>query len=190
MARGFLLWTEDLGVLVITLLPSGQNQEGCQVLRHPLTLFPLLLPTSGKFSYIPFPFIWKIPILQSHIHRSCSFSVISGRTYHLLQRCQVQELLFCFSFYFSSRQGFSVYPSISWNLFCRPVWPQTERSKCLCLQSTLVLRTQGVHHHAWLVNYFSILNFWKLWYETDFRVLGHSLDLLQKVDFLSQKGIC
>lgn len=68
--------------------------------------------------------------VQSHIHRSCSFSVISGRTYHLLQRCQVQELLFCFSFYFSSRQGFSVYPSISWNLFCRPVWPCTLPCKC------------------------------------------------------------
>ena len=31
-----------------------------------------------------------------------------------------------------------------WNLFCRPGWPQTQRSTCLCLLSAGI---KGVHHH-------------------------------------------
>jgi hypothetical protein len=38
-------------------------------------------------------------------------------------------------FLFISRQGFSVYPWLSWNSLCRPGWPRTSKSACLCLAS-------------------------------------------------------
>jgi hypothetical protein len=44
------------------------------------------------------------------------------------------------------RQGFSVYPWLSWNSLCRPGWPQTQKSACLCLPSAGI---KGVRHHAW-----------------------------------------
>jgi hypothetical protein len=45
-----------------------------------------------------------------------------------------------------SRQGFSVYPWLSWNSLCRPPgWPRTQRSTCLCLPSA---RIKGVSHYA------------------------------------------
>jgi hypothetical protein len=34
------------------------------------------------------------------------------------------------------RQGFSVYPWLSWNSLCRSGWPQTQKSTCLCLPSS------------------------------------------------------
>jgi hypothetical protein len=38
-------------------------------------------------------------------------------------------------FFGFSRQGFSVWPWLSWNSLCRPGWPQTQKSTCLCLPS-------------------------------------------------------
>jgi len=49
--------------------------------------------------------------------------------------------LFTFGF---SRQGFSVWPWLSWNSLCRPGWPWTQKSTCLCIQSAGV---KGVCHH-------------------------------------------
>ena len=44
---------------------------------------------------------------------------------------------FSFSFFFSdlffSRRVFSVQLWLSWNSLCRPGWPQTQKSTCLCL---------------------------------------------------------
>jgi hypothetical protein len=37
------------------------------------------------------------------------------------------------SYFFFSRQRFSVQPWLSWNSFCRPGWPRTQKSACLCL---------------------------------------------------------
>jgi hypothetical protein len=48
-------------------------------------------------------------------------------------------LLFCFS-----RQGSSVWPWLSWNSLCRPGWPRTQKSACLCLPSAGI---KGVRHH-------------------------------------------
>jgi hypothetical protein len=48
--------------------------------------------------------------------------------------------LFCFP-----RQGFSVLPWLSWNSLCRPGWPRTQKSTCLCLPSAGI---KGVRHHA------------------------------------------
>jgi hypothetical protein len=44
-----------------------------------------------------------------------------------------------------SRQGFSVKPWLSWNSLCRPGWPPTQKSACLCLPSAGV---KHVHHHC------------------------------------------
>jgi hypothetical protein len=41
----------------------------------------------------------------------------------------------------------SVLPWLSWNSLCRPGWPQTQKSTCLCLPSAGI---KGVHHHAQL----------------------------------------
>jgi hypothetical protein len=43
-----------------------------------------------------------------------------------------------------SRQGFSVQPWLSWNSLCRPGWPRTQKSACLCLPSAGI---KGVRHH-------------------------------------------
>jgi hypothetical protein len=44
-----------------------------------------------------------------------------------------QVLLFVCLFVCFSRQGFSVSPWLSWNSLCRPGWPRTQTSACLCL---------------------------------------------------------
>jgi hypothetical protein len=38
-----------------------------------------------------------------------------------------------------------VYPWLSWNSLCRPGWPWTQKSTCLCLPSA---GTKVVCHHA------------------------------------------
>jgi hypothetical protein len=44
---------------------------------------------------------------------------------------------------FFLRQGFSVKPWLFWNSLCRPGWPRTQKSTCLCLPSAGI---KGVHH--------------------------------------------
>jgi hypothetical protein len=43
------------------------------------------------------------------------------------------------------RQGFSVKPKLSWNSLCRPGWPRTQKSACLCLPSAGI---KGVCHYC------------------------------------------
>jgi hypothetical protein len=50
-----------------------------------------------------------------------------------------------------SRQGFSVSPWLSWNSLCRPGWPRTQKSTCLCLPSAGI---KGVRHHTRLTGSF------------------------------------
>ena len=52
--------------------------------------------------------------------------------------------------------GFTVWPWLSWNLLCRPGWPWTQKSSCLCLPSAGI---KGVRHHAWLFLCFCFLFF-------------------------------
>jgi hypothetical protein len=47
-----------------------------------------------------------------------------------------------------SRQGFSVQPWLSWNSLCRPGWPRTQKSTCLCLPSAGI---KGVCLHTQLL---------------------------------------
>jgi hypothetical protein len=55
---------------------------------------------------------------------------------------------------FSRRQGFSVQSWLSWNSLCRPGWPQTLKSACLCLPSAGI---EGVRHHTRLLFTFFLL---------------------------------
>jgi hypothetical protein len=48
------------------------------------------------------------------------------------------------TFFGFSRQGFSLQPWLSWNSLCRPGWPGTQKSACLCLPSAGI---KGVRHH-------------------------------------------
>jgi hypothetical protein len=59
--------------------------------------------------------------------------------------------LFVWVFFGFSRQGFSVQPWLSWNSLCRPGWPRTQKSTCLCLPSAGI---KGVRHHARLFCFF------------------------------------
>ena len=45
---------------------------------------------------------------------------------------------------------------LSWNSLCRPGWPWTQKSACLCLPSAGI---KGVHHHAHLVWIFHLTFF-------------------------------
>jgi hypothetical protein len=49
-----------------------------------------------------------------------------------------------FSFFGFLRQGFSVWPWLSWNSLCRPGWPRTQKSACLCLPSAGIKGVGGV----------------------------------------------
>lgn len=51
------------------------------------------------------------------------------------------------------RQGFSVYPGLSWSLICRAGWPLTPRSTCLFLRGA---RIKGIHYHYPVPFFFSI----------------------------------
>jgi hypothetical protein len=61
-------------------------------------------------------------------------------------------VLFCFVLSFfgggGPRQGFSVYPWLSWNSLCKPGLPRTQKSTCLCLPNSGI---KGMHHHTWLL---------------------------------------
>jgi hypothetical protein len=55
--------------------------------------------------------------------------------------------LFVFVFVFFSKQGFSVYPWLSWNSLCRPHWPRTQKSTSSASQ---VLGLKACAITAWL----------------------------------------
>jgi hypothetical protein len=69
--------------------------------------------------------------------------------------------LFFFFFFFGfwflvfSRQG----SWLSWNSLCRPGWPWTQKSACLCLPSAGI---KGLHHHAWLTVFLFLRKHFKL----------------------------
>jgi hypothetical protein len=56
-------------------------------------------------------------------------------------------LFYLFIYLVFLRQGFSVQPWLSCNSLCRPGWPRTQKSTCLCLPSAGI---KGVRHHAQL----------------------------------------
>jgi len=76
---------------------------------------------------------WKIVNHGRVRHRRTSYSSWGV----LVKSCETEFVFwgvlrgqYCLSF---QRQGFSVYPWMSWNSLCQPGWPQTQKSTCLCL---------------------------------------------------------
>jgi hypothetical protein len=75
-------------------------------------------------------------------------------TYNLLNRLECPVSLTDILDYFpvsgipGTSEVFSVSPWLSWNSLCRPGWPQTQKSACLCLPSPGI---KGLHHHARLL---------------------------------------
>jgi hypothetical protein len=68
---------------------------------------------------------------------------------------------FFLSFFFP-RQGFSVYPWLSWNSLCRPGWSQTQKSTCLCLPSAGIkghhcLALRYILNHPWICIEFDLI---------------------------------
>jgi hypothetical protein len=62
------------------------------------------------------------------------------------------SLFYFILFYFwFSETGFLYIVPLSWNSLCRPGWPRTQKSTCLCLPSAGI---KGVRHHARLINVF------------------------------------
>ena len=66
-------------------------------------------------------------------------------TYACGDHRSTSDVFLSFSFFFFPRQGFSVLPWLSWNSLCRPGWPRTQKSMCLCLPSAGI---KGVVAHA------------------------------------------
>jgi hypothetical protein len=50
-----------------------------------------------------------------------------------------------FFFFFFFKQGFSAWPWLSWNSLCRPSWPRTQKSTCLCLP---IAGIKDLYHHC------------------------------------------
>jgi hypothetical protein len=65
-----------------------------------------------------------------------------------------QEIIFCFfllllfvCLFFQDRVSLCSPCCPGTHSFCRPGWPRTQKSACLCLPSAGI---KGIHHHAWL----------------------------------------
>jgi hypothetical protein len=79
---------------------------------------------------------------------------------------------------------------LSWNSLCRPGWPQTQKSSCLCLPSAGI---KGVRHHCPAISSISIRNsredsYWEIPTQ-----VGHSLTLNLYRCWLgtsSRRGLC
>jgi hypothetical protein len=67
------------------------------------------------------------------------------RMFHMLS---LKMLFFCFLFLFFWDRVSLYSPWLFWNSLCRPGWPWTQKSVCLCLPSAGI---KGVRHHysAW-----------------------------------------
>jgi hypothetical protein len=63
-------------------------------------------------------------------------------------------LLKIISFFFFFFCLFLSVAQLSWNSLCRPGWPRTQKSACLCLPSPGI---KGMRHHAWQINLFKKL---------------------------------
>jgi hypothetical protein len=58
---------------------------------------------------------------------------------------------FVFLFFFSETGFLCITLALSWNSLCRPGWPRTQKSACLCLLSAGI---KGVHHHRLVYSIF------------------------------------
>ena len=99
------------------------------------------------------PYSWTRQYFMAHGWNWSYCIELWKATYFILSYLYGLLLDFLFCCFCFSRQGFSVCPRLSWNSLCRPGWPQTQRSACLCLLNTGI---KGVHHHP-------LAYFWSVW---------------------------
>ena len=71
-----------------------------------------------------------------HLSLKVKVSVHGAKTYKTDQAGLSSKFCLCLFPVLRSRQCFSVLPSLSWNLLCRPGWLGTQKFVCLCLQSS------------------------------------------------------
>jgi hypothetical protein len=122
---------------------------GVELLSHRIALCKALWNTSKLFSkeFGPFKTFSQYHIGSSAYSCFCfslpeKYEVLSPRL--LSSDCLFHVVGWIQAFSFGlSRQGFSVKPWLSWDWICRPGWPRTHRSACLCLPSA---GTKGVRH--------------------------------------------
>jgi hypothetical protein len=118
------------------LIMSLKQQCHMVLLYHsaPLWLHPWTWPIISVFPWSeiwPKPiFLFLVKLMQAHC-----IPYYAAFTYYSMRRGHFGFL----------RQCFSVYLWLSWNSLCRPGWPWTQKSTCLCL---LRAGIKGVCHHA------------------------------------------
>jgi hypothetical protein len=76
-----------------------------------------------------------------------------------------------------------VYPWLSWNSLCRPGWPQTQKSACLCLPSAGI---KGMRHHCPA----SIILFSSIFPPTSFCLCFPSFSALSLLHSVVPRGAC
>ena len=66
---------------------------------------------------------------------------------------QLKAILCIYVFIYSFETGF-LCVALAVLALCRPGWPRTQKSTCLCIPSAGI---RGVCHHAWLVTYIFLI---------------------------------
>ena len=149
------------------------DQAGLQLRNLPASASQVLgLQACATTAWLSLKSLRGFGLTQGHTHAElvhltlrcnwCSFLILSpiflnttqGQYQYVLKQrkktlccpLQFQTVLFfvLLLLLLFSRQGFSVQPWLSWNSLCRPGWPQTQKSACLCLPCAGI---KGVRHH-------------------------------------------
>lgn len=86
---------------------------------------------------------WWLSIIRSHKQKLCSGV---SQTQSPVNFCTVRvATLKLWHFFWSSRQGLSLQPWLSWKLLCRSGWPQNRRDSTA--SASWVLRLKQCQHH-------------------------------------------
>ena len=99
-------------------------------------------------------------VLQCLLPRGPEIPSVTGRPLLNISFCFFLSfiILFYYILFYFFRDRVSLQLWLSWNSLCRPGWPRTLKSTCLCLPSA---GFKGVRHHAQLVfvSYLELLAF-------------------------------
>jgi hypothetical protein len=87
--------------------------------------------------------------VQGHLRLHGQFETSLDYVRPWLQKNMIKFFVCLVGWFFAfvySRQGFSMWPLLSWNSLCKPGWPRTHRdSSCLCLESAGI---KGIYYWA------------------------------------------
>jgi hypothetical protein len=99
----------------------------------------------------------KLPTMEFYPHSqnqacisSCRASLkinekVVGYNHGILVTTESMAIYIYFFFFFFSKTGFLCVVLLSWNSLCRPGWPQTQKSTCLCLPSAMAISCPTSH---------------------------------------------